>query len=52
MDLIPVKTPGEEEGIIKAMYKSKLAPFYEKPKNWRGAVLPWPFPIRSFLEML
>jgi pyrroline-5-carboxylate reductase len=33
MDLIPVKPLGEEEDIIKAMYKSKLGPLYEKLKS-------------------
>jgi pyrroline-5-carboxylate reductase len=33
MDLIPVKPLGEEEQIIKAMYKSKLGPLYEKLKS-------------------
>jgi pyrroline-5-carboxylate reductase len=33
MDLIPVKPLGEEETIIRAMYKSKLAPLYEKLKS-------------------
>ena len=33
MDLIPVKPLGEEEKIIRAMYKSKLAPLYEKLKS-------------------
>jgi len=33
MDLIPVKPLGEEEKIIKAMYKSKLTPLYEKLKS-------------------
>jgi pyrroline-5-carboxylate reductase len=33
MDLIPVKPLGEEEQIIRAMYKSKLAPLYEKLKS-------------------
>jgi pyrroline-5-carboxylate reductase len=33
MDLIPVKPLGEEEQIIRAMYKSKLGPLYEKLKN-------------------
>ena len=33
MDLIPVKPLGEEETIVKAMYRSKLAPLYEKLKN-------------------
>jgi pyrroline-5-carboxylate reductase len=33
MDLIPVKPLGEEEPIIRAMYKSKLGPLYEKLKN-------------------
>jgi pyrroline-5-carboxylate reductase len=32
MDLIPVKPLGEEEMTIRAMYKSKLAPLYEKLK--------------------
>jgi len=33
MDLIPVKPLGEEEAIVKAMYRSKLVPLYEKLKN-------------------
>jgi pyrroline-5-carboxylate reductase len=33
MDLIPVKPLGEEEQIIRAMYKSKLGPLYEKLKS-------------------
>ena len=33
MDLIPVKPLGEEEQIIKAMYKSKLGPLYDKLKS-------------------
>jgi pyrroline-5-carboxylate reductase len=33
MDLIPVKPLGEEEPIIRAMYKSRLGPLYEKLKN-------------------
>jgi len=33
MDLIPVKPLGEEEQIIRAMYRSKLGPLYEKLKN-------------------
>jgi pyrroline-5-carboxylate reductase len=33
MDLIPVKPLGEEEKIIRAMYKSKLTPLYEKLKS-------------------
>jgi pyrroline-5-carboxylate reductase len=33
MDLIPVKPLGEEEQIVRAMYKSKLGPLYEKLKN-------------------
>jgi|WetSurMetagenome_2_1015567.scaffolds.fasta_scaffold433363_1 pyrroline-5-carboxylate reductase len=33
MDLIPVKPLGEEEKIIRAMYRSKLGPLYEKLKN-------------------
>jgi pyrroline-5-carboxylate reductase len=33
MDLIPVKPLGEEETIIRAMYKSKLRPLYEKLKS-------------------
>lgn len=33
MDLIPVKPLGEEEQIIRAMYKSKLNPLYEKLKS-------------------
>jgi pyrroline-5-carboxylate reductase len=33
MDLIPVKPLGEEEPIIRAMYKSKLMPLYEKLKS-------------------
>jgi pyrroline-5-carboxylate reductase len=33
MDLIPIKPLGEEEPIIRAMYKSKLGTLYEKLKN-------------------
>jgi pyrroline-5-carboxylate reductase len=33
MDLIPVKPLGEEESIIKAMYRSKLEPLYKKLKS-------------------
>jgi pyrroline-5-carboxylate reductase len=33
MDLIPVKPLGEEEQIIRAMYKSKLGPLYEKLRS-------------------
>jgi pyrroline-5-carboxylate reductase len=33
MDLIPVKPLGEEEKNIRAMYRSKLGPLYEKLKN-------------------
>lgn len=33
MDLIPVKPLEEEEQIIRAMYKSKLEPLYEKLKS-------------------
>lgn len=33
MDLIPVKPLGEEEKIIRAMYKSRLGPLYEKLKS-------------------
>jgi pyrroline-5-carboxylate reductase len=33
MDLIPVKPLGEEEPVIRAMYRSKLAPLYDKLKN-------------------
>jgi pyrroline-5-carboxylate reductase len=33
MDLIPVKPLGEEEKIIRAMYRSKLGPLYEKLKS-------------------
>jgi pyrroline-5-carboxylate reductase len=33
MDLIPVKPLGEEEQIIRAMYRSKLGPLYEKLKS-------------------
>ena len=33
VDLIPVKPLGEEETIIRSMYKSKLTPLYEKLKS-------------------
>lgn len=33
MDLIPVKPLGEEESNIRAIYKSKLRPLYQKLKN-------------------
>jgi pyrroline-5-carboxylate reductase len=33
MDLIPVKPLGEEEKIIRAIYKAKLTPLYEKLKS-------------------
>jgi len=33
MDLIPVKPLGEEEQIVRAMYRSKLGPLYEKLKS-------------------
>jgi len=32
IDLIPVKPLGEEEAVIRAMYKSKLTLLYEKLK--------------------
>jgi pyrroline-5-carboxylate reductase len=33
MDLIPVKPLGEEEKTVRAMYKAKLTPLYEKLKS-------------------
>jgi pyrroline-5-carboxylate reductase len=33
IDLIPVKPLGDEEEIIRAMYKAKLTPLYEKLKS-------------------
>jgi pyrroline-5-carboxylate reductase len=33
MDLIPVKPLGEEEPIVRAMYRSRLGPLYEKLKS-------------------